>query len=83
MVTKFFKSFKDAVKWIRKFQKTEYSNKYFAGKPFIDSSKRIRINIKKKFSNPDASFRATWSDITDVPTARDCVNYMKRRKVIK
>ena len=77
------KSFKDAFKWARKFQKTEYADKYFTSKPFIDSSKRIRINIKKKFSNPDASFRATWSDITDVPTARECVNYMKRRKVIK
>lgn len=82
-MTKFFKSFKDAVKWIRKFQKTEYSNKYFAGKPFIDSSKKIRVNIKKKFSNPNSSFKAIWSDITDVPTARDCVTNMKRRKVIK
>ena len=60
--TLFFANTKEANKWRKKFiNATWYNNQeYYPKAPIKDSKGRIRINIIKKYTNPDEEFKAIW-----------------------
>ena len=72
----FFANIKEANKWRKKFINAAWYNgqEYYPNAPIKDSKGRTRINIIKKYSNPDEEFKAIWRD--DAPY-RDLVTDLK------